>query len=146
MVKLAVYKGRGKIGNAFIRWWTGSQYSHCELVVGEWCYSSSMMDKGVRRKKINLEEGKWDLVDLPWVDEQSVLSYFKETDSFQYGWWGLIISQFLNLNRKTNRAQFCSEWCANAILLPNSPSYSPFSLYKLIIWIKEYAKTISQRG
>lgn len=32
VAQLALYKGKGKIGNAFIRWWTGSQYSHCELV------------------------------------------------------------------------------------------------------------------
>lgn len=144
MVKLAMYKGKGTLANAGIRLWTGSQYSHCELVANGWCYSSSVMDRGVRRKLIDLDSGNWDVIDLPWVGEENVLSYFKETDSYRYGWWGLIVSQFLNLNRKTNRAQFCSEWCANAILLPNSPSYSPPSLYSLIIWIKKNAKTISQ--
>lgn len=33
-VKLALYKGQGQLGNAVIRWWTRSEYSHCELVVG----------------------------------------------------------------------------------------------------------------
>jgi hypothetical protein len=74
MVRLAMYKGRGQIGNAFIRWWTGSQYSHCELVVSGWCYSSSMMDKGVRRKLINLDAAKWDLIDLHWADENRIRS------------------------------------------------------------------------
>jgi hypothetical protein len=57
-VKLALYKGRGGIANAVIRWWTGSIYSHCELVVDGLCYSSSVMDKGVRRKQIDLADGK----------------------------------------------------------------------------------------
>lgn len=126
-----MYKGRGQIGNAFIRWWTGSQYSHCELVVSGWCYSSSMMDKGVRRKLINLTPDKWDLIDLPWCDENHVREYFHVTDDDKYGWLGLIRSQLFNRNKPEHGAQFCSEWCANAINLPNASSYSPASLLRL---------------
>jgi len=135
MVKLAMYKGRGQIGNAFIRWWTGSQYSHCELVVAGWSYSSSMMDKGVRRKLIDHADGKWDLIELPWADENLIRSYFYETDANQYGWLGLIRSQLFNRGRAQDGAQFCSEWCANALGLPNAPSYSPASLAKLADYI-----------
>ena len=131
MVRLALYKGCGQVGNAFIRWWTGSQYSHCELVIGGWCYSSSMMDKGVRRKLIDLQVGKWDLVDLPWASEDMVRGFFAESDGDRYGWLGLIRSQLFNRNRSAHKAQFCSEWCANALGLPNAPSYSPASLGRL---------------
>lgn len=136
-VRLAMYKGRGQIGNAFIRWWTGSQYSHCELVVEGWCYSSSAMDKGVRRKLINLDDGKWDLIDLPWADPERVLDYFAGSDDNQYGWLSLIRSQLFNRNRPINGAQFCSEWCAGAIELPNSSSYSPASLAGLCEHIRD---------
>lgn len=129
-VTLALYKGKGQIGNAFIRWWTGSQYSHCELVVDGWCYSSSMMDKGVRRKLIDLHDGKWDLVELPFADANFIRDYFYKTDHHAYGWLGLIRSQLFNRNRPAERAQFCSEWCANALGLPNAPSYSPASISK----------------
>jgi hypothetical protein len=135
MVKLAMYKGRGQVGNAFIRWWTGSQYSHCELVVSGWCYSSSMMDKGVRRKLINMDNDKWDLIELSWADENLIRSYFYETDSNEYGWLGLIRSQLFNRGRTQTGAQFCSEWCANALGLPNAPSYSPSSLANQISYI-----------
>jgi hypothetical protein len=135
MVKLAMYKGRGQVGNAFIRWWTGSQYSHCELVVAGWSYSSSMMDKGVRRKLIDHDDGKWDLIELPWADENLIRSYFYETDANQYGWLGLIRSQLFNRGRNQEGAQFCSEWCANALGLPNAPSYSPSSLANQISYI-----------
>lgn len=30
-VKLALYKGKGQIGNAIIRWWIRSPYNHCEI-------------------------------------------------------------------------------------------------------------------
>jgi hypothetical protein len=140
MVALALYKGRGQLGNAFIRWWTGSQYSHCELVVGDWCYSSSMMDKGVRRKYIDTDSGHWDLIPLPFADGERIRDYFERTDHHRYGWLGLIRSQLFNRNRNTHGAQFCSEWCANALGLPNAPSYSPASLGRLVQYINEVKK------
>lgn len=132
MVKLALYKGKGQIGNAAIRWWTGSQYSHCELLVDGWCYSSSVMDKGVRRKLIDTDSGHWDCIELPWVDAQKVIAYFEATDYQRYGWLGLIRSQLFNRGRAQHGAQFCSEWCANALGLPNASSYSPASLGRLL--------------
>ena len=45
-VQLALYKARGNWINRFIRWWTSSQYSHCELVINGTCYSSSVRDGG----------------------------------------------------------------------------------------------------
>ncbi|MFI8608501.1 hypothetical protein ACIGFL_09270 [Pseudomonas sp. NPDC077649] len=133
-VQLALFKGRGQIGNAAIRWWTGSIYSHCELVADGWCYSSSVMDGGVRRKQVGPGYQKislgsnWDLVDLPWANATDVVRYFEQTDHHRYGWGSLVASQFLNLNRGTPRAQFCSEWCAAAVGLPSPSSYSPATL------------------
>lgn len=136
-VAIALYKGKGSIANAFIRWWTSSQYSHCELIVDGWCYSSSMMDKGVRSKRIDLRDGKWDLIHLPFAEADYVIDYFKRTDHHRYGWLGLIRSQLFNRNRSVDRAQFCSEWCANALRLPNAPSYSPASLGRLCKWLAD---------
>lgn len=134
-VQIALYKGKGQIGNAFIRCWTSSIYSHCELIVDGWCYSSSVMDKGVRRKlvgdcdgRISLAPEKWDLLALPWADAASIVSYFAATDHHRYGWPSLILSQFLNLNRPVSGAQFCSEWCAAALGFPAAASLSPRTL------------------
>lgn len=141
-VQLALYKGKGQIGNAFIRLWTGSIYSHCELVVDAWCYSSSVMDKGVRRKlvgegegRISLAPDKWDLVALPWADGEAIVDYFEATDHYRYGWPSLILSQLLNLNRPVKGAQFCSEWCAAALGLPATSSLSPPTLGDWCIYI-----------
>ena len=53
-VQLALYKAPGEWTNALIRWWTRSQYSHCELVIDGTCYSSSERDRGVRSKVMAL--------------------------------------------------------------------------------------------
>ena len=137
MVKLASYKGKGNIVNAAIRGWSGSIYSHCEVVVDGWCYSSSAMDGGVRRKLITLSEDKWDIIDLPWADENKVRDYFYKTSDHTYGWIPLITSQFLNLGKDTEESQFCSMWCANALGIPNASQESPKTLEQLCVWINE---------
>lgn len=141
-VQLALYKGKGQIGNALIRWWTRSAYSHCELVVGGYCYSSSVMDKGVRSRRvgdgedeISLGSANWDLIDLPDADGAAVLRYFERTDPDTYGWPSLIMSQIFNRNRQVEHAAFCSEWCAAALGLPNPASYSPHTIGGLCEWL-----------
>lgn len=137
-VNLAVYKGKGKLFNKFVRWWTGSDYSHCELVVGAFCYSSSAMDGGVRVKQIDLEDGKWDLVEIPWVQDSQIKDYFQKTKKHKYGYFGLVVSQIFNSGRGQKDAPFCSEWCASALGLPNASIYSPDRLLNLISYLTEH--------
>lgn len=138
MVQLALRKNDTRIAAKFIQWWTNSKYSHCELIVDGLCYSSSAMDGGVRSKKIELDLNKWDLIPLPKADAEKIISYFKETDHWRYGWLGLILNQFLNLNRETKKCTFCSQWCAAALGLPNSSSLSPDSLGKWALFLNNY--------
>ncbi|VVO24251.1 hypothetical protein [Pseudomonas fluorescens] len=127
-VQLALRKDDERIGARFIQWWSGSPYSHCELVVSGVCYSSSIMDKGVRAKVIELEPEKWDVIDLPWADAGTVLKYFAKTDGFSYGWFSMIFSQLFNRNQTDGDSQFCSEWCAAAVGIPNPSIHSPKTL------------------
>ena len=134
MVQLALYKGKGLIGNALIRWWTRSPYSHCELVVDGVAYSSSLMDKGVRAKRIDFKSEHWDMVELPEPVRQQALDYFTATRGQRYSWLDLIRSQIFNRNANEDGAAFCSEWCASALGLPNPATYSPRTLGDLVRW------------
>lgn len=128
-VTLALYKGPGIFpGSHLIRFWTKSRYSHCELVVGEQCFSSSLMDGGVRQKVIDLTSDKWDLIPLPWANAADVLLHFNRTKHQPYDWWGLIGSQIFNRRSEDAGAAFCSEWCAEALGLPDPETYSPQTL------------------
>lgn len=130
-VQLAIRKNDTRIGARAIQWWTRSIYSHCELVVDGVCYSSSIMDKGVRAKVIELEPAKWDVIDLPRANAQQIVRYFKGTDSNTYGWFSLVASQLFNRNQSDKTSQFCSEWCAAALGIPNPAMYSPGALAAL---------------
>lgn len=136
-VQIAFRKNDGRVFSRFIQWWTGSPYSHCEIVVDGVCYSSSWVDGGVRAKRINLKKHKWDIIDLPWVDADQVLRYFAETDHHTYGFVSLILNQLFNKNKKVREKQFCSEWCANAIGLPNAVTYSPATLHLLCLHLNK---------
>lgn len=132
MAKLALYKGKGKIGNALVRWWTDSKYSHCELIVGDMAFSSSVTDGGVRAKRIDFHPKNWDIIALPQRLDHKIIAHFNETTGEPYGWLDLLRSQIFNSGANQDGATFCSEWCAAAIGLPNPTSYSPRTLGELV--------------
>lgn len=131
-IKLALYKGKGQIGNALIRLWTGSPYSHCELVVDGMAYSSSIRDGGVRAKVIDFDDANWDFIPLPDCFALKIQEYFAATRGIHYGWRDLFLSQVLNTGSNEADAAFCSEWCAAALGLPNPTIFNPHTLGDLV--------------
>ena len=136
-VKLALYVGKGKIGNWAIRKWTGSQESHCELVVDGLAYSSSIQDKGVRVKHIEWNPSHWKFISIPWASKEAILKHYAETKDNKYAFFSLLTSQILNRNVDDGNADFCSEWCARALGLPNPNTYSPKTLGELVTYLNE---------
>lgn len=125
MVKLALYKGRGNLGNALIRWWTKSEYSHCEVVaLSQYGYSSSIRDGGVRMKKIDWNPDHWDFIELPWADVGCVTELYVKTAGEPYGYWDLLTRQIFNRPGDAP-GWFCSEWCAAALGFASPQIYSP---------------------
>lgn len=137
MMQLALYKGKGLIGNAITRWWTGSVYSHCELVIDGVCYSASFMDGGVRKKRIDLSSGRWDVVDIPWADKAFALDFFERTKGAKYDWFGIFGSQLLNRRMHDVNRWFCSEWFGGATQLPHPETRNPDTLAELVYFLNE---------
>lgn len=136
-VQIAFRKNDGRVFSRFIQWWTNSIYSHCEIVLDGWCYSSSWLDGGVRKTTITLSPDKWDVVEISWANKEKILRYFAETDSHKYGVFSLLRNQLFNRNKSIKESQFCSEWCANALGLPNAVSLSPSSLHTLCLYLNK---------
>lgn len=127
MIALAAYRPhrRSDILGRLVCWWTQSEYSHCELVVDGICYSSSVRDGGVRSKRIDLSKPWWHVIPLPSTERKFVLSYYEMTKGRHYGWLDLICSQILRLPVSDSTGDFCSEWCAAALGLPEPKAWSP---------------------
>lgn len=130
MVRLALYRPHKwwDIGGRLIALWTRSEFSHCELVVGGECFSSSIRDGGVRVKHIELRQPHWHVIDLPWADALRVKLLYLETRKHRYGWLDLLGSQVFNARLQSADKWFCSEWCAAALGLAVPELYSPGSL------------------
>ena len=129
---LVAYKGKGSVWDSSIRLWTNSIYSHCELVIDNVCYSSSIQDGGVRPKSINIYNGNWDIIQLTKFNELKALNYYQKTKSNKYSYSDLVFNQILNTRFNNPNGQFCSEWCAEALGIPNAGIYSPDKLVDLI--------------
>lgn len=116
VITLAMYKGKGQLFNAAIRTWTGSIYSHCELVMpdGLWL-SASAMDGGVRAKHIDYKPEHWELIPVPWANAKLIESVFDRHEGKGYDWAGIFLSQLLASGLHSERRMFCSEFCAVAL-------------------------------
>lgn len=147
-VYLALYKGSGgSLYDHFTDWLirkvTKGKYSHCEIAVQKseikdhyhrevWyeCYSSSPRDSGVRQTVINLDDGKWDLIELSNVHEQQIKAYFAGTKGKPYDWRG-VFGIVLGIKQKRDK-YFCSEWCFNLIKNSNEGwRFSPNQLAEI---------------
>lgn len=143
LIYLALYKREGDWTDRLIRWWTGSPYSHCELVMpdGRWLTSSGR-DGGVRAKRIELDLEHWDLLPLPWANANQIEAFFQRTEGLQYDWAGLLLSQLLATAMHSARRWFCSEFCAAALGFPMPQRYSPAQLGEVV----QHINTLTPSG
>lgn len=132
-MKIAFYIAyHGDIYDWLISLVTFSKYSHCEIVFSDgMCASSSIRDGGVRFKKIDLTDGKWDVFTiLDEYDEAVVRQWFIDNDGDIYDLRAAIASAFgIDLLREDRK--FCSQACG--IPLGYEPVLTPAKLFKKLI-------------
>lgn len=140
-VEIAFYKAKGTWFSKLIRLWTGSPYSHAELVMDGMWYSSSIRDGGVRQKDIKAKNGHWDFITLEISPEKqkNIQEFFNATESAAYDWRGIFLSHVVPLSRHSKDKWFCSEWVAESLKKSNTlesdikaEAISPGALYELL--------------
>lgn len=98
-VQLAFYKGPPEpddlihaVTHTAIKLRTWSKYSHAELVIDGYSYSSSVRDKGVRRKRIRFNPDRWDVIDIDpsRINIEYALYFFALYDGSPYDWLNII--------------------------------------------------------
>lgn len=110
-----------------------SKYSHVEIVFSNnVCASASPRDKGVRFKKIDLNNGKWDIYQVkPILNEDEIKKWFLSHLGDRYDTFGAIGSgigvPLYSLNKK-----FCS-LCLATIFKLEDINQNPESLRILLI-------------
>lgn len=111
-----------------------------------WCASSGATDRipdwsprragksgGVRFKRINLDNDRWQLVDLPWADARYAANWFKVNQGALYDWQG-IFGFIVWLIRSKQGRWACHAACGAALGLPEPHRFDPASLAALVRW------------
>lgn len=137
MLYAAFYRGRHRVFDRAVQWWTRGPYSHCEIVLGSYvagthlCASASMMDSGVRVKAITLDPEKWVLVPLPGTAEPQVQRWLRSHTGQPYDLAGLLGFLWRPQQGRSQR-WFCSEACAAMLGLPDAWRYCPNTLHSAL--------------
>lgn len=141
-MKIAFYKAHGGWLDFLIRLRTRGMYCHSELVFSDgFAFSSSQWDGGTRFKKINFNDGKWDLVelDLTKQEEKRVRLFCIKENGQPYDWKAIVLAQVFNFYNDNPHAWFCSEICTAAlqkaplIVGESARMIHPQKLYSLLL-------------
>ena len=130
-MELAMYKGQGGWFNKAIRFWTKSDYSHCEIIINGTWYSSSHTDGGVRSRVISGESGNWDIYVLDGEEYLAEL-VFDMANGLKYDWFGIVFSQILPFGLQANKRYFCSELCGHMLGIKDPQRLAPHELFKYL--------------
>lgn len=128
---IAFNKSNKTVLDKLIKFFTKSEYVHCELVtvkrVDKFYGYSAYPGEGVRAKWISYDPNEWEFIKIPTVD---VKTFMEKTEGKKYDYLGVLGFVFGN-NENPNR-WFCSEWCATVLGIENPSKLSPGDLYKKI--------------
>lgn len=141
MIYLAFYRGHGRpLSDTLVKWVTRSEFSHCELLVssrppktGEThrCVTAQGKNGGVCVRDLYFREGAYEFVQVPWAPHDTFERALRHIGR-GYDYWGLLMSQFINLRRHVEDRWFCSKLCARALGLSEAHTYSPGDLKRIV--------------
>jgi len=142
MIQIALYKGPATDFTHKVSHWVTCfvlsirelkycPYSHAELVINGVCYSSSVRDDGVRSKFIDLNSGKWDVIEVDG-DVNKALGVFNSRLGNKYDWTGAIRWGLPFIKQNPNK-DYCFELVAEMLNLKNPSKWSPLDLKKLAL-------------
>ena len=140
-VQIAFYRGppstvSGWLAHIAIAIRSLSPITHCEVVIDGICFTSSGQDGGVRAKKIDLTDGRWEVFDIPDPLDQlkeRVIRFYGTTRELKYGWMD-IMTYMIPFVPPDRDKYICSEWVTEALGwgIVNTYKIKPSDLYKLV--------------
>ena len=141
-MKIAFYKGKGRVLDFLIKLKTNSKYSHTEIVFSDnLSFSSSHWDKCSRFKKIEYNKNDWDFLELEISKEkeQRIRSFCEKEKGKECKCFKVVIMHVLGLYKKSKNEWFCSQICSaalqNAHIVEGITPYlvNPIDLYELLL-------------
>jgi hypothetical protein len=133
-ITVAFYKGEGLRRDRIVRWWTGSPYSHVELIMPNGTMTGiTPPDYPVVRTKslAGIQKTDWDFVDISVTENQlnSLRRFIESTRGQGYDWLGMIVSHLTPLKVRLPNRWYCSEWVAYALSVSKILTWRQLKLY-----------------
>lgn len=142
MLRVAFYKGKGKLVDRIIRLVTNGKYSHCEFLFPDGrMFSADAWSKSQVRFTTDYNLDNWDIVRIDISTEQmaKLLKWCEFKSDSKYDWLGVIRFVIPFIPQDPDK-WFCSELCAAGLkyinILPSSlvvSKLSPVSLYNKLL-------------
>jgi hypothetical protein len=134
-ITIAFYKGEGFRRDRIIRWWTGSPYSHVELIMPNGTMAGITPSNPFVRTKslVGIKKTDWDFVEIKVTEKQlNLLRRFIDSTRGQgYDWLGMIASHLTPLKVRLPNKWYCSEWVAYALSVSKVLTWAELKLYDI---------------
>lgn len=136
-MKVIFYKGMeyGTVFDSLVCWWISGKYSHVELVIGDFRYSSNPKE-GVVKKPYDIDESEWDIIELDTSFPFSEVVAAEALLGCKYDYLGLFGFVFRPAMGKNSR-WFCSEFVAHCLGFSDAWRYDPAILYSSLTYCKK---------
>jgi hypothetical protein len=143
IIRVAFYKNGEGVFHSIIRLYTGSIYSHAELVMPDgvtWITLSPVFNSRVTPRIVGeYDEDKWDFIDLPlsWrqpvreYQEKQLKKFIEETSGNSYDWAGMLLSHLSPFKIRRANRWYCSEWIAHALLYSRIVMWDEIKMYNI---------------
>ena len=116
-MRIAFLKRSPSLFAVLIRFWTGSHYTHAEMVLGDTSYIADTKLGTIKAENKPYPEGAWEFIDLASTSEQDVQcrTFLESELGCGYDWVGIVMTQVLGTGRQSKDKWFCSEECTAAL-------------------------------
>jgi hypothetical protein len=141
MIYLAFYRGEGRfLSDTLVQHVTRSEFSHCELFVSDTppchgetyrCVTAVGKQGGVCVRDIHFRPGAYEFLPVPWAPRDT-FDRAAQHLGMGYDYWGLLMTQFINMRRHAPDRWFCSKLCAKAMGLKDPHTYAPGDLKRIV--------------
>ena len=141
MIYLAFYRGEGRfLSDTLVQAVTRSEFSHCEMFESSEppchgdtysCISAVGKQGGVCVRDITFRKGAYEFLPVPWAPRDTI-ERARRLMGKGYDYWGLLMTQFINMRRHNPDRWFCSKLCAKAMGLADPHTYAPGDLKRIV--------------
>jgi hypothetical protein len=144
-MRFAFDRDRSSLFAKAVIWKMDGPYWHCEAVFGPSrapgasaqafeCASASLSDGGVRFKDISLSPERWDVIDVPGLDEAKARQWFFMHAGEPYDLRGLLNFILPFPVGHNPYGWFCDECCGASVQLDRPASFDPNGFAAILLF------------